>query len=106
MTDFEEFKRFNNSLQAFWKIPTYIADHFQLSLQCKYVCKNNYHLRDEVVLRSNVTSFTFSGLAPGIQCDFTLKAVYNPASIDGGIQVSYLTLPASKIRLTEQIQMI
>ena len=106
MTKFKEFKRFNNSLQAFWKFPKYVPDHFQLSIQCKYICKRSYDFYDKAVLPPSETTFTFSGLAPGSQCDFTLKAVYNPASIDHGIQVSYLTLPSSKIRLTKQVQFI
>ena len=98
VTQFEGFKRLSNSLEAFWKLPYFPVHHFQLSLQCKYICKTDYDYYNEVNLLGNITSFLFSGLAPGIQCDVTLKAVYNPASIDGGIHVSYVTLPASERR--------
>ena len=106
MTQFEPFERLSSSLEAFWKSPIYPVDHFQLSLQCKYICKSDYHYHKKVILPWFQTSFLFSGLAHGIQCDATLKAVYNPASIDGGIHVSYVTLPASEKRLTTKCNCI
>ena len=69
-----------------------------LAIQCKYFCSSDYYHLDKTTLSSNDTSFTFTGLAPGTKCDFTLKAVYNPASIDDGIQATSMTLPASKTK--------
>ena len=64
---------------------------------CKYDCeKGQTYLLNETVLAPNETSFTLTGLVPGSLCEFTLKAVYNPASIDKGISVTYMVLPASK----------
>ena len=106
MTQFKGFERSSNSLEAFWKSPYFPVHHFQLSIQCKYICNKDYHYDNEVILLGNITSFLFSGLAHGVQCDVTLKAVYNPASIDGGIHVSYVTLPASEKRLTTKCSCI
>ena len=62
-----------------------------------YNCSNSQiYLESKEIIAPNETSFTFGGLAPGSQCDFTLKAVYNPASLDNGISVAYMVLPASK----------
>ena len=64
---------------------------------CKYNCENGrIYLVNETVLPPNETSFTLTSLVPGSKCEFTLKAVYNPASMDKGISVIYMVLPASK----------
>ena len=64
---------------------------------CKYECNDQTYLVNKTILPPNETCFTITGLAPGSQCDFTLKAVYNPANInDDGIHESYMTLPTSK----------
>ena len=69
----------------------------EITATCKYNCINGQiYFVNKTVLSPDETSFTFTGLAPGSQCDFTLKAVYNPASIDNGISVTYTVLPASK----------
>ena len=64
---------------------------------CKYACEiGGIYLVNKTALAPNETSFILAGLVPGSQCKFTLKAVYNPASIDRGISVTYTVLPASK----------
>ena len=70
----------------------------EITAVCKYNCFNGeIYLVNKTALPLNETSFTFTGLAPGSVCDFILKAMYNPASLDDGISVSYIVLPASKI---------
>ena len=99
VTDFEEFKRFDNNIQARWREIVHPPMTQEIVAICKYVCDcSNAHiyLVNKAVLHPNETSYTFTGLAPGSQCDFTLRVVYNPASIDDGISVAYLVLPASK----------
>ena len=64
---------------------------------CKYDCENGQiYLVNETILAPKETSFTLTGLVPGSECEFTLKAVYNPASIDKGISATYMVLPTSK----------
>ena len=97
VTEFKDFKRFNNSLQAFWKKTVHPAMRLEIVVKCKYNCENSEVYRvNEAALGPNETSFTLADLVPGSQCKFTLKAVYNPASMDKGISVTYLVLPASK----------
>ena len=97
VTHFQGFKRFNNSIQAYWKEILYPAMSLEIVAICKYNCENAWmYLVNKTVLAPNETSFTLTGLVPGSECEFTLKAVYNPASIDEGISVSYMVLPASK----------
>ena len=97
VTCFNEFKRFNNSIRASWKQVFHPALKLEIIATCKYDCKDGrIYLVHKTVLASNETSFTFTDLEPGSQCEFTLKAVYNPASIDKGINVTYMVLPASK----------
>ena len=97
VTVFRVFERFNNSIQARWKKCTYPAMRMEITATCMYNCINGrIYLVNKTVLPPNATSFTFTGLAPGTKCDFTLKAVYNPASIDDGISVTHIVLPSSK----------
>ena len=98
VTAFEEFKRFNNSIQAFWKQTLHPAMRLEIVATCKYDCDNGrVYFVNTTVLVPNATSFTFTGLEPGSLCEFTLKAVFNPASLDKGISVTYMVLPASKM---------
>ena len=96
-TKFEEFKRFGNSIQAHWKKLAFPAMKLEITATCKYDCRNGQiYLVNKTILPPNETYFTFTGLVPGSQCNFKLKAVYNPASIDQGINVIYMVLPTSK----------
>ena len=64
---------------------------------CKYDCENGQiYLVNQTLLGPMETTFTLTDLAPGSECEFTFKAVFNPASIDKGISVTYMVLPASK----------
>ena len=90
------FHRFYKSIQASWSELYFPALKLEITATCKYECNGAIYLVNKTVLPPNVTSFTFTGLAPGSECDFTLKAVYNPASIDEGISVTYMVLPLSK----------
>ena len=99
VTHFEEFKRFNNSIEAHWKELLHPAMRLEIEAICKYTCdcsSGHLYLVNKIILPPNETSYTFTGLAPGSHCDFTLKAVCNPASIDNGISIAYIVLPASK----------
>lgn len=97
VTSFQEFKRFPNLIQARWKKLDYPAKKLVITATCKYDCSNSQiYLSRKELLTSNETTYTFTGLAHGSLCDFTLKAVYNPATLDKGITVTYLVLPASK----------
>ena len=97
VTQFKEFKRFNNSIQARWKETVLLAIRMEIVATCKYDCENGQlYLVNKTVLAPNETSFTLTGLVPGSECEFTLRVVFNPASIDKGISVTYMVLPASK----------
>ena len=98
VTQFEEFKRLNNSIEARWKEVDHPAMRLEIVASCKYDCENGQiYLVNKTVLAPNEASFMLTGLVPGSQCEFILKAVYNPASLDKGINVTYMVLPASKI---------
>ena len=100
VTEFEEFKRFNHSIQARWKEIEHPAMRLEIIASCKYDCENGQtYLVNKTVLAPNETSFMLTGLVPGSMCEFLLKAVYNPASLDRGLNVTYMVLPASKISL-------
>ena len=96
MTAFEEFKRLDNSIEVHWKELQYSAAKLELAVICKYDYNEEINLIDKFSLPPHETSLVFSGLPPSSECTFTLKAVYNPASIDAGISVSYSTMPPSK----------
>ena len=97
VTHFEEFRRFNDSIEACWQKISHPAMRLEIVATCKYDCNDGLiYLVNKTVLAPNETSFTLTGLVPGSMCGFTLKAVFNPASIDKGINVTYTVLPASK----------
>ena len=97
VTHFHEFKRFDNSIQIRWKKICVTAMRLEIVATCKYDCENGQiYLVNKTVLAPSETSFTLTGLVPGSQCQFTLKAVYNPASMDKGISLPCMVLPASK----------
>ena len=95
VTQYHEFKRFNNCIQAFWQKLQYPAMKIEINVKCIY-SNGEIYFTVKIILPPNETSFTFTGLQPGSQCEFILKAVYNPASLDNGISVSYMVLPARK----------
>ena len=97
VTHFHGYKRFDNSIQVCWKKIGVTAVRLEIVATCKYDCENGHiYLVNKTVLAPKETSFTLTGLVPGSQCEFTLKAVYNPASMDKGISVTHMVLPASK----------
>ena len=99
VTRFEEFKHFTDSFQVCWRETVHPAMRLEIVATCKYDRENGpIYLVNKTVLDPKATSFTLSGLVPGSQCQFTLKAVYNPASfdLDKGISAIYMVLPKSK----------
>ena len=57
---------------------------------------NTIYLARKTILPPDQMSFLLDNIDPGTECNFVLKAVYNPASIDSGILTSCKTLPYSK----------
>ena len=97
VTRFEEFKCFENALCARWTEIVFLSLRLEIEAICKYDCENGrVYLVNKTVLAPYETSFTLTDLVPGSQCKFTLKAVFNPASIDKGISVTHRVLPSSK----------
>ena len=96
VTKFEEFNFFSKCIQARWKQILHPAMRLEIAATCKYACEGGrIYLAKKIFLARIETSFTLTDLAPGSLCEFTLKAVYNPASIDKGISVTSKVLPAS-----------
>ena len=98
VTKFETFKQFQNSVHLHWKRLTHPAMRLEVIGTSKYQCQNGqvYLGKSMTVLDPEKTFLAFPGISPGSQFQFTLKAVYNPASLDKGISITYMVLPASK----------
>ena len=96
VTEFEEFEHLKNSLEVRWKELKHSATKLELAVICKHDSNEETNFKDKISLATNETSYTFKDLPKSSECTFTLKAVYNPASIDAGISVSYSTIPPSK----------
>ena len=100
VTEFEEFKLLKNFIQARWKQILHPAMRLEILATCKYNCENGrIYLGKTTFLAPDETFFALTRLEPGSKCEFTLKAVFNPASIDNGISVAYMVLPASRSSL-------
>ena len=99
MTKFEGYTSSNDLIQAIWRKPVYLPTHFELSVKCRQECNDEIYLSMKLILRPNTTTQTVSGLVPRSQCCFTLKAVYNPASIDKGIKRTFTNSPSGKLLL-------
>ena len=96
MTKFVYSNQSNTSIIVGWKEPEIAPEQFTVNARCKHLFNNETYLTSEAFVPANETSFMLNDLVPETQCDFNLKAVYNPASIDNGICASVNTLPSSK----------
>ena len=98
VTHFESFKLFKNSVQLHWKRLIRPAMRLELVMACKHQCENGqiYLFKTLTILDQKITFLSLPGLSPGSHFQFTLKAVYNPASLDKGISITFMVLPASK----------
>ena len=86
-------------LELNWNHPRFLPQRYQLKYMCTmknmYKYKNvneNYYLEGTKNLTSNTTSARISNVYPGSICTIFLLAVYNPASIDSGIEITKGTL--------------
>lgn len=94
MTEFHEIIQSRDSVQCSWKAPEYLPKEFKLTVECKYDSEDHNLYSLNTILPPNQTSFILTSLPAVINCEFTLIAVYNPASIDPGITTS--TRPTGK----------
>lgn len=89
-------------VELMWNIPQYPPERYEVTCVCivNSILLTNRH-NDRVVnirmanLTSNSTSVRVPKLSPNSICTLKLIAVYNPASIDPGIMITYITLAAN-----------
>ena len=103
MTKFELFQRSNTTIIVWWKKPAITPKQFAIYVRCKHLFNNGTYLKSEALLPANKMHFMLNDLVPETQCDFILKAVYNPASIDNGILATCKTLESSKTVLLSKL---
>ena len=68
-----------------WQKPEFVPDHYQFTTHCQLVCASTEYYHNEVPVPAEETTLRVVELMPGSVCRVTLKAVYNPASIDKGL---------------------
>ena len=91
MTEFDEFSSKGDSVQVSWKSPKYKPDHFKLFVKCKSDGSESFNYVRNETLSQHETALEFYDLPSRSICEFTLLAVYNPASRDPGITCKYYT---------------
>ena len=96
MVSFDSVSKGTNKIQIFWTIPKYFPYWYQQTTSCRLLCdQENYYLTEREIESSKSSSVAYD-LRPASVCLIKLVAVYNPASIDPGIQLLVRTLHASK----------
>ena len=102
MTRFLNFEQGCNFIVANWKVPSIHPSQYQISALCSNSSDaSSIYFNETFTLHSDVHSIKVTSLNPGINCDFKLFAVYNPISLDPGIQKSSRTLNPSKFSLRQ-----
>ena len=96
MTAFDEFKSKKDSVQISWKSPKYKPDHFKLFVKCKSDGNESFKYVRHETLSQNENTMEFYDLPSRSTCEFTLLAVYNPATKDPGITCKYYTGSSGK----------
>ena len=77
-----------------WKHPDYEPQIYHVQVSCRLISQaEGDYVSKRYDLESSSTDAIASGLLPESTCLLTLFAVYNPASIDPGLQVTVETLP-------------
>lgn len=95
-------------IQVHWTLPKYAPERYQLRYSCQsrstFLCRDggDYVTGTMQSLNENfnTTEIKISELHPSSVCKLNLLAVYNPASIDSGIDITATTLPESSSRGT------
>ena len=85
-------------VELHWTHPKFLPERYKLKYMftMKHTCtpnydRNIYETRDTQSLTTDTNSFRISGLRPSSICKLNLVAVYNPASIDSGIEITTTT---------------
>ena len=89
MTEFERFITKESSIQVSWKNPKYKPDHFKLFVKCDNEGNESFNYVRHKTLSQQENTMEFYDLPSRSICEFTLLAVYNPASKDPGITCKY-----------------
>ena len=87
-----------------WQKPEFVPDHYQFIVHCQLFCAQTGYYHNDVPLPQIETSLRLCYLRPGSVCQVTVKAVYNPASIDPGLTETVRTAFLSKYQLKEAIR--
>ena len=95
-TTFQKVVRKVNQLVVPWTYPQFQPYFYKQVTSCNLLCDNKTYYINEAMLTGAGTQIKLYGLRPGSVCLIKLLAVYNPASIDPGLQMFAYTLYSSK----------
>ena len=104
MTEFDEFISKEDSVLVSWKSPKYKPDHFKLFVKCKSDGNESLNYVRQETLSHHESTMEFYDLPSRSTCEFTLLAVYNPASKDPGITCKYYTGSPGKILIISKLK--
>lgn len=92
-----ELRATTHEISVIWIKPEFLPSEYTVRAQCRYLCMNSMTYISPTRHLLATALLTTISARPYSVCDITLKAHYNPASIDNGITKSIATTMTSKM---------
>ena len=82
----------NQSITLSWQAPEFLPKYYTVSYRCKFRHSIFSYIGDQKHLHERATLVVIDNLWPASICSINLRAVYNLASIDHGLDLTRTTL--------------
>lgn len=86
----------STNIEISWMTAKYKPYWYHQTTHCWCLCDGHTYLNSQINISSSLNFSNISDLLPGSACQITLLAIYNPASIDQGINLHANTKITSK----------
>lgn len=80
-----------NHMRLSWTFPNLMPYHYKLTTVCKHKCNNQQNFNGTKIILARQNRTKVRELYPWSECHITFTAVYNPSSLDPGIQHTIFT---------------
>ena len=91
-TKFFQSQQGTNFVEVKWTDPIFQPLRYKVTLSCRVFHEDTNYRTQERFLKDSKRLARFHGLRQNSTCEATLKAEYNPASLDPGIKIIANTL--------------